>query len=100
VLSINEIVGYDAYSKSFSFIEAFHWNPERDIFEFPGYMNSHLLEEKIAIRRGIPPHKKRAIYKEIKARAKIFERLHKGKKVRDFHDVFKVLAEAHRQGFF
>jgi flagellar protein FlaI len=100
VLSINEIVGYDAYTQSFSFIEAFSWNPERDMFNFPGYMNSYLLEEKIAMRRGIPPHKKRAIYKELKARAKIFERLHKGKKVRDFYDVFKVLAEAHRQGFF
>ncbi len=98
VLSINEIVGYDAYTESFSFIEAFHWNPESDTFDFPGYMNSYLLEEKIAIRRGIPPHKKRAIYKELKKRAKIFERLHKGKKV-NFHDVFKVLAEAHRQGF-
>jgi flagellar protein FlaI len=100
VLSINEIVGYDGYTQSFSFIEAFHWNPERDMFDFPGYMNSYLLEEKIAMRRGIPPHKKRAIYKELKTRAKIFERLHKGKKVRDFYDVFRVLAEAYRQGFF
>jgi flagellar protein FlaI len=98
VLSINEIVGYDAYSQSFSFIETFRWNPTRDTFDFPGYMNSFLLEEKIAMRRGIPPFKRKSIYTELKRRAKIFERLHKERKVRNFHDVFKILAEAHKQG--
>lgn len=97
ILSINEIVGYDPTSKSFSFIEAFRWNPTRDTFDFPGYMNSYLLEEKIAMRRGIPPHKRRAIYTELKKRAKIFEKLHRQRKVRDFYDVFKITAEAHRQ---
>jgi flagellar protein FlaI len=60
-------------------------------------MNSFLLEEKIAPRRGFPPFKKKVIYTELKRRAKIFERLHKQRKVEDFYDVFQVLAEAHRQ---
>jgi flagellar protein FlaI len=98
VLSINEIVGYDPLSQSFSFIETFRWNPTRDTFDFPGYMNSYLLEEKVAMRRGIPPFKRKAIYTELKRRAKIFERLHKERKVRKFDDVFRILAEAHRQG--
>lgn len=98
VLSINEIVGYDAFTQSFSFIEAFRWNSTRDTFDFPGNMNSYLLEEKIAFRRGIPPFKRKTIYTELRRRAKIFERLHKERKVRKFHDVFKILAEAHRQG--
>lgn len=97
VTSINEIVGYDPVSKSFSFIEVFRWNPANDTFEFPGYMNSFILEEKIALRRGIPPFKRKAIYTDLKRRAKIFERLHKEKKVRGFNEVFQVLAEAHRQ---
>jgi len=98
VTSINEIVGYDPPTQSFSFIEAFRWNPANDTFEFPGYMNSYLLEEKIAIKRGIPPFKRKAIYTELKRRAKILQRLHQDRKVKDFYEVFQVLAEAHKQG--
>ena len=98
VTSINEIVGYDPTSESFSFIEVFRWNPATDTFDFPGFMNSFLLEEKIALRRGIPPFKKKVIYTELKRRAKILQRLHVERKLRNFYDVFAVLAEAQRQG--
>ena len=98
ITSINEIVGYDPVDQAFSFIQAFRWNPANDTFEFPGYMNSYLLEEKIAIKRGIPPFKRKVIYTELKRRAKIFQRLHQERKVRDFYEVFSVFAEAHRQG--
>jgi flagellar protein FlaI len=97
VMSINEIVGYDPTSASFSFIEVFRWNPTTDTFDFPGFMNSYVLEEKIAIRRGIPPFKKKVIYTELKRRAKILQRLHIERKLRNFYDVFAVLAEAQRQ---
>jgi flagellar protein FlaI len=98
VTSINEIVGYDPLSESFSFIEVFRWNPATDSFDFPGFMNSYLLEEKVALRRGIPPFKKKVIYTELKRRAKILQRLHVERKLRNFYDVFRVLAEAQRQG--
>jgi flagellar protein FlaI len=98
VTSINEIVGYDPTTESFSFIETFRWNPATDSFEFPGFMNSYLLEEKIAMRRGIPPFKKKVIYTELKRRAKILQRLHVDRKLKNFYDVFAVLAEAQRQG--
>jgi flagellar protein FlaI len=97
ILSINEIVGYDSYSESFSFLEAFRWNPRTDTYDFPGFMNSFLLEERISTRRGIPPHKRKQIYTELNRRAKVFERLHKGKGVKAFYDFFNILAEAHRQ---
>lgn len=97
VLSINEIIGYDPTTESFSFLEAFRWNPTTDTFEFPGYMNSYLLEQIIAIKRGIPPHRRKEIYDEVKRRAKILEKLHKEKGVTDFHELFSVLAEARRQ---
>ncbi len=97
VTSINEIVGYDPLTESFSFIEAFKWNSATDTFEFPGFMNSFLLEEKIALKRGIPPFKRKVIYTELKRRAKIFQRLHTQRKLKNFYDVFAVLAEAHRQ---
>ncbi|MFN8597039.1 MAG: type II/IV secretion system ATPase subunit [Anaerolineae bacterium] len=98
IMSINEIVGYDPVSESFSFIETFRWNPATDTFEFPGFMNSFVLEEKIALRRGIPPFKKKVIYTELKRRAKILQRLHVDRKLKNFYDVFAVLAEAQRQG--
>ena len=75
VMSINEIVGYDSSSDSFSFIEVFRWNPVDDSFEFSGYTNSYLLEEKIALMRGIPPTKKRDIYTELTRRANILKKL-------------------------
>ncbi|MBZ0297684.1 MAG: type II/IV secretion system ATPase subunit [Anaerolineae bacterium] len=100
VLSINEIIGYDPISETFSFLEAFRWNPARDVFEFPGYMNSYLLEQIIAIKRGIPPHRRKEIYQEVKRRAKIFEKLHREKKVTDFNEFFQILTEARRQGLF
>jgi flagellar protein FlaI len=100
IMSINEIVGYDPSSESFSYIETFHWNPATDTFEFPGFMNSYVLEEKIALRRGIPPFKKKVIYTELKRRAKILQRLHVDRKLKNFYDVFAVLAEAQRQGLF
>jgi flagellar protein FlaI len=97
VMSINEIIGYDPVSESFSFLEAFRWNPATDEFEFPGYMNSYLLEQIIAIKRGIPPHKRKLIYTEVQRRAKIFEKLHKEKGVTDFNEFFQILSEARKQ---
>lgn len=97
ILSINEILGYDPVSETFSFLEAFRWNPATDTFEFSGYMNSYLLEQHIAIRRGIPPHRRKAIYDEVKRRARIFEKLHCEKGVTDFYEFFQILSEARRQ---
>jgi flagellar protein FlaI len=97
VMSINEIIGYDPVSESFSFLEAFRWNPATDVFEFPGYMNSYLLEQIIAVKRGIPPTNRKQIYKDLKRRAQIFEKLHKEKGVTDFNELFQILTEARKQ---
>jgi flagellar protein FlaI len=59
VLSINEIVEYDPASDSFGFIEVFRWDPSTDTFEFPGYMNTYILEQVVASKRGLPPHETR-----------------------------------------
>jgi len=100
VLSISEIIGYDPVSASCSFIHAFVWNQAKDEFEFPGHMNSYLLEEKVAPKRGIPPEKKRNIYNELNRRARILERLHKEKGISDFYEVLGVLTAARKEGIF
>jgi flagellar protein FlaI len=99
ILSVNELFGYDPVTDSFSFAEVFHWNPETDSFEFTGYMNSYLLENKIAVKRGIPPNKRRIMYQEVERRAKVLEKLHQSG-VKDFYELYQVLAKAKRQGLF
>lgn len=99
-ISINEIVGYDASSDAFSFMEVFRWDPIADKFEFQGYMNSYLLEQKIAPRRGIPAHEKKRIYQELENRAKVLEKLHKERGITNFYELLTVLAKAQHQGLF
>ena len=98
-ISISEIVGYEPPSDSFSFIEIFRWDPVKDKFDFVGGNNSYMLENKIAFKRGIPPEKRRTIYREVERRARILEKLHKSG-LTGFYDVLQVLAKAQREGLF
>jgi flagellar protein FlaI len=99
MVSINEIVGYDPVSQSFSFVEAFRWDSITDSFIFSGEGNSYLLEYKIAPKLGIPIHKKRRIYAEIERRAKILEKL-SSQGVKNFYELLDVIAKAQREGLF
>lgn len=98
--SISEIVNYDPQTEAFNYVEVFRWNPAVDQFEFIGNKNSYLLEDKIAIRRGIPSDRKWQIYSLISKRAKILERLHKEKGVNNFYDLLKIIAQAQQEGIF
>jgi len=100
ILSVNEIVGYDASSDAFSFMEVFRWDPIQDAFEFVGYMNSYLLEQKIAPKRGIASHQTKRVYQELDRRAKVLEKLHKERGVTNFFELLTVLAKAQQQGLF
>jgi flagellar protein FlaI len=97
ILSINELVGYDAASDAFSFIEVYRWNAHNDTFEATGHMNSYLLENRIAPMRGIDPQNKRAIYEQLDRRARLFEKLLASGKT-NFFDLFKAFSQAQRQG--
>jgi len=100
ILSINELFGYDSVTDSFSYAETFHWDPITDVHEFTGYMNSYLLENKVAPARGIPPNQRRRIYTEIDRRSKVLEKLHKSSGISDFYELYKVLGNAKKQGLF
>jgi flagellar protein FlaI len=99
ILSINEIIGYDLSSDSFSFVEAFRWNPAEDSFEFTGNMNSYLLENRVAPRRGLTQKNKRQIYNELDKKAAILEKLQQ-QSTTDFYDLYQLLAKAQREGLF
>ena len=98
-ISISEIIGYDSVDGTFSFAEIFRWDPVNDTFEFVGDMNSYLLEQKIAPKRGIPPHKKREIYSVLRRRVRVLEKLNDSG-VTNYHEFYKVIAKAQRDGVF
>lgn len=97
ILSINEIVDYDSATNSFSYVTAFRWRPDDDTFEFPAYMNSFLLEEKVARMRGFTEQNKRKIYDVLESRARILEKL-RDQKVDGFKELFRIMTEAQRRG--
>lgn len=98
IVSVNEIVDYDSASNTFSFITAFRWRAEDDTFEFPGDMNSFVLEQKVAAKRGLPENKRRSIYTDLRKRALILEKIHKKGGATSFDKLFEVISEAYKQG--
>ena len=99
VLSLNEIIEYSPDTNSFGFIEVFRWDPATDTFEYPGYMNTNILEHVVGVRRGIPPHNSRQIYQELEDRANILRSL-KERNVGNFYELHAVLSQAYREGLF
>jgi len=99
ITSINEIISYDSVSDSFSFIESFVWDPVTDTFDFKGYLNSYLLEYKIAPKRGLSEDKRRQIYSVIKHRSNVLKRIHE-QKITNFYDLHAMLSKAYREGHF
>ncbi len=97
VTSVSEIVGYDASTETFSFIETFRWNPTNDTFEFVGNMNSYMLEHRIAPKKGIPSSDVRKMYKILEKRARILKKIHDSG-VRGFYDLFAVLSKMESEG--
>ena len=97
VMSINEILGYDVESGSFNYIEVFRWKSSDDTFEFPGYMNSTLLEHVVAPKRGMTNREARRIYDHLQDRAEAFKKIHE-RGVTNFYELHNLLSQAFRQG--
>ncbi len=92
MLSVNEIVGYDAATDSIIFIPVFTWDPAKDRFLFRGRGASFLLEQKIAVMRGIPRRQMKLIYEELELRAKILRTMVE-RKIFNYFEVFKTFAK-------
>jgi archaeal flagellar protein FlaI len=99
VTSINEIVGYDSVNDAFSFMEVFRWKPLDDSFDARGANQSYLLEEKVAMRRGIPYEKRQQIYSQLKQRTEVLKRVQE-QKLSGFYELYAVLSKAYREGYF
>lgn len=97
VITINEIVGYDPESDAISAIPVFTWDPATDQFRFAGRGSSYLLEEKIAVMRGISRRDIKLIYEELDLRAK-YLRLLVERNIVDYFKVFKAIVKAYQLG--
>ncbi len=97
MISVNELVGYNAETGGFTFVQMFTWEPITDTFIWTGKGSSFLLENKIATMLGIPDSRKAEIYLEVEKRAKILERLHKAGYVK-FWDLFHMMTKIKKQG--
>lgn len=95
--SCNELVGYNAETGGFTFVQMFSWDPATDTFVWTGKGSSYLLENKIATMLGIPENRKTEIYLEVERRAKILERLHKAGYAK-FWDLFHMITKIKKQG--
>ena len=99
ILSINEIIEYNSENDAFGFIEVFRWDPATDTFEFPGYMNTNILEHVVASRRGLPPRESRRIYDVLSERADVLRGLRE-KEITNFYELHTILTQAYREGLF
>lgn len=97
MISANELVGYNAETQGFTFVQMFTWEPVSDTFVWTGKGSSFLLENKIATMLGIPDSRKAEIYLEVEKRAKILERLHKAGYTK-FWDLFHMMTKIKKQG--
>jgi len=96
VTSVNEIVSYNPTTDSFSFIEAFHWEPSEDIFLFRAEGNSYLLEEKIGRSRGFSSRDMSIIYDELAERAKFIKK-QSDEGLSDYREFFHRITDADKK---
>ncbi|MCE4621145.1 MAG: type II/IV secretion system ATPase subunit [Desulfurococcales archaeon] len=97
VITINEVIGFDPDTGGVAAIPVFTWDPISDRFLFAGRGASYLLEEKIAVMRGISRRDIKVIYDELELRAAYLREL-VNRKIFDYFDVYKAVIAAERYG--
>lgn len=97
VLSVNELVGYDPSEDRFSFIEVFSWDPTNDTFIYRGEGSSYLLEDKIAVMKGLSGRGIRKVYEELEKRRQLLELLVE-MKVLDYWELWRVVKKSYKMG--
>jgi flagellar protein FlaI len=97
VIRIYEIIGYDPSVNNILVMPVFNWDPINDKFLFSGRGSSYLLEEKIAVMRGISRKRINEIYEEMELRAKFLETMVE-KRIFNYWDVWKAVVKASQLG--
>ncbi len=97
MIRLYEIIGYDPATDSILAIPVFNWDPTTDRFIFSGRGASYLLEEKIAVMKGIPKSQMKQIYDELELRREFLETMVK-MKIFNYWDVWKAVIKADELG--
>ena len=97
MIKLYELIGYDPSSDSILAVPVFVWEPSTDKFIFSGRGASYLLEEKIAVMKGIPRSRIKEIYDELELRRAFLEELIR-RKVFNYWDVWKAVVKADELG--
>jgi len=97
VIEIDEIIGYDPANNAIAAMPVFTWDPVLDKFSFAGKGSSYLLEEKLAVMRGLPKSRVSEIYDELEMRREYIQLL-VDKKVFEYEKVFKAVVYASQVG--
>ncbi len=97
MISVYEIIGYDPTSDSIAAVPVFTWDPTTDTHRFAGRGASYLLEEKIAVMRGISRKNIKLIYEELDLRAKFLRAL-ADKNIVNYYDVYKAIVKTYELG--
>ena len=97
VIRVYEIIGYDASSDSILSMPVFNWDPTTDRFIFTGRGASYLLEEKIAVMKGIPRKQIKQIYDELDLRADYLKEL-VNRKIFNYWDAWRAVIKADELG--
>jgi len=97
VLSINEIIGYNAEGNNVMFIPVFNWDPGTDTVKFRGKGSSALFISKILEKRGMSRKDEGILYEELALRAKILDKMIE-KKIFNFYDVYDSISRCREIG--
>lgn len=97
VMSINEIVGYNAAADNVMFIPVFNWDPSTDSVIYRGKGSSSLFLSKLLVRRGMSRKDEGLLYEELELRTKILESMVKNK-LFNYFDVYNRVAKIREVG--
>ena len=97
ILEVDEIIDVDPSSGDIVFVPTFTYDAVEDKLNFGGSGSSHLLENKIAVRRGIDKKNLKVLYDELERRASFLSRLAE-KKVFNYFDVWHKILESRLVG--
>lgn len=97
VLSINEIVGYNAGADSVMFIPIFTWDPATDSVTFRGKGSSNLFVSKLLLKRGMSRKDEGILYDELELRSTYLDTLIQ-KKVFNYYEVYDRLVRTKEVG--
>ncbi len=97
VLSVNEIIGYDPKRAAVIYVPVFTWDSVSDKFLFRGLGSSYLLEEKVALMRGIARRDIKRLYDEIDLRARFLNLLVE-KRIFNYFDVWNIISKTYSLG--